>query len=271
LFVLNPGKTEALLEIARIDLVIANRVLAQIGAVDAYGHVSVRHPTEPSRFLLSRSRSPRLVDRGDIMQFDLEGGVIGSDNRPPYSERFIHAALYAARTDVHAIAHGHAQVLLPFAVTDVRIRPLFMTADEFGANVPLRDIRTTFGSSTNVLITNMDQARDLASAFGRNDRAVLLRGHGFVAAGRSASQLIRMCKALLENAAVQLEASRLGPLNEMTAEEIEARRRTIGADDDHPSMMRGFEYEAIEAGLEELLRERAELKARQAVGVPNAQ
>jgi ribulose-5-phosphate 4-epimerase/fuculose-1-phosphate aldolase len=271
LFVLNPGKTEALLEIARIDLVIANRVLARIGAVDAYGHVSVRHPTEPSRFLLSRSRSPRLVDRGDIMQFDLEGGVIGSDNRPPYSERFIHAALYAARTDVHAIAHGHAQVLLPFAVTDVRIRPLFMTADEFGANVPLWDIRTTFGSGTNVLITNMDQARDLASAFGRNDRAVLLRGHGFVAAGRSASQLIRMCKALLENAAVQLEASRLGPLNEMTAEEIEARRRTIGADDDHPSMMRGFEYEAIEAGLEELLRERAELKARQAVGVPNAQ
>jgi ribulose-5-phosphate 4-epimerase/fuculose-1-phosphate aldolase len=81
-------------------------------------HVSVRHPTEPNRFLLSRSRSPRLVDRGDIMQFDLEGGVIGSDNRPPYSERFIHAALYAARADAHAIAHGHAQVLLPFAVTD---------------------------------------------------------------------------------------------------------------------------------------------------------
>jgi len=76
---------------------------------------------------------------------------------------------------------------------------------------------------------------------------VLLRGHGFVAAGRSASQLIRMCKALLDNAAVQLEASRLGPLKEMTAQEIDARRRTIGTDDDHPSMMRGFEYEAVEA------------------------
>ena len=108
----------------------------------------------------------------------------------------------------------------------------------------------------------MDQAKDLASAFGRNDRVVLLRGHGFVAAGRSASQLIRMCKALLDNAAVQLEASRLGPLKEMTADEIDARRRTIGIDDEHPSMMRGFEYEAIEAGVEELLKERAELKAR---------
>src|SRR5689334_17395685 len=91
---------ESSLDVALIDLVIANRVLARIGAVDAYGHVSVRHPTEPDRFLLSRSRSPRLVDRGDIMQFDLAGAVVGADSRPPYLERFIHAALYAAREDV---------------------------------------------------------------------------------------------------------------------------------------------------------------------------
>ena len=251
------------LEIALIDLVIANRVLARNGAVDAYGHVSVRHPTEARRFLLSCSRSPGLVDRGDIMQFDFEGNVIGKDNRPPYSERFIHAALYAARKDVRAVAHGHPRVLLPFTVADVRMRPLFMTSDEFGANVPTWDIRTAFGPATNLLIRDMDQGRDLARAFGQNDRVILLRGHGFVAAGRSASQLIRMCKALLDNAYVQLEASRLGPLTEMTAEEIEARRQTVGPDDEHPSMMRGFEYDAIESGLQDLLRERVSLKARQ--------
>ena len=43
------------LEIALIDLVIANRVLARIGAVDAYGHVSVRHPTEAGRFQIGRA------------------------------------------------------------------------------------------------------------------------------------------------------------------------------------------------------------------------
>ena len=259
---LSPPRPKESVEVARIDLIIANRVLARIGAVDAYGHVSVRHPTEPDRFLLSRSRSPLLVERDDIMEFDLEGGVVGSDNRPPYSERFIHAAIYAARQDVHSVAHGHPRELLPFTVTDVRMRPLFMTSDEFGANVPIWDIRSTFGASTNMLITNMEQGRDLAGALAPDDRVVLLRGHGFVAAGRSASQLIRMCKALLDNAALQLEASRLGPLKELTAEEIAARRLTIGADDEHPSMMRGFEYDAIDAGLQDLLKERAELKAR---------
>ena len=259
---LSPTRPKKSVEVARIDLIIANRVLARIGAVDAYGHVSVRHPTEPDRFLLSRSRSPRLVERDDIMEFDLEGGVVGSDNRPPYSERFIHAAIYATRQDVHSVAHGHPRALLPFTVTDVRMRPLFMTSDEFGANVPIWDIRSTFGASTNMLITNMEQGRDLAAALGSDDRVVLLRGHGFVAAGRSASQLIRMCKALLDNAALQLEASRLGPLKELTAEEIATRRLTIGADDEHPSMMRGFEYDAIDAGLQDLLKERADLKAR---------
>jgi HCOMODA/2-hydroxy-3-carboxy-muconic semialdehyde decarboxylase len=251
------------LDIALIDLVIANRVLARVGAVDAYGHVSLRHPTDAGLFLLSRSRSPQLVDREDIMQFDLDGRVVGSDNRSPYLERFIHAAVYAARQDVHAVVHGHPRVLLPFTVADVRMRPLFMTSDEFGGNVPVWDIRTTFGDGTNLLITDMAQAGDLARAFGRNDRVVLLRGHGFVAAGRSGSHLIRMGKALLDNAAVQLEASRLGPLKEMTEAEIDARRRTIGTDDEHPSMLRGFEYEALQAGLVELFKERTELKARQ--------
>ena len=92
----NQEATMSAVELALIDLVIANRVLARIGAVDAYGHVSVRHPTNKDHFLLSRSRSPELVEQGDIMEFDLKGNVIGKDNRPPYLERFIHAAVYAA-------------------------------------------------------------------------------------------------------------------------------------------------------------------------------
>ena len=55
------------------DLVAANRILASEGIVDAFGHVSVRHPDHPGRFLLSRARSPELVERSDIMEFTLDG------------------------------------------------------------------------------------------------------------------------------------------------------------------------------------------------------
>ena len=43
------------------DLVAANRILVNEGVLDAYGHVSIRHPSNPGRYLLSRSLAPILV------------------------------------------------------------------------------------------------------------------------------------------------------------------------------------------------------------------
>ena len=100
------------------DLVIANRVLAHEQVVDAYGHISIRHPTRPDRFLLSRSRSPELVEPADIMEFTLDGQVVGDDKRPPYLERFIHAGIYEKRPDVMSVVHSHAEGVLPFAITE---------------------------------------------------------------------------------------------------------------------------------------------------------
>ena len=48
---------------ARQMLVLANRVLANQGVVDAYGHVSIRNPENPDTFFISRpcprNSSPR--------------------------------------------------------------------------------------------------------------------------------------------------------------------------------------------------------------------
>jgi ribulose-5-phosphate 4-epimerase/fuculose-1-phosphate aldolase len=54
------------------DLVIANRILAKEEIVDAYGHVSVRRPDKPNRFLIARSLAPELVSPEDIVELDLE-------------------------------------------------------------------------------------------------------------------------------------------------------------------------------------------------------
>src|SRR5687767_5271185 len=91
------------------ELVIGNRILAHENIADAYGHISVRNPENPSRFFMSRSLSPDLVDRSDIMEFDLDGVVVGNDKRAPYLERFIHAGIYQLRADVHSVVHAHAE------------------------------------------------------------------------------------------------------------------------------------------------------------------
>ena len=73
----------------RKELALANRILAREGVVDAYGHVSRRHPDRPDRFLLSCSRSPELVVPADLMEFRprrpqmRRGPVRGPNTRSP--------------------------------------------------------------------------------------------------------------------------------------------------------------------------------------------
>ena len=78
------------------DLVVANRILSNEDVVDAYGHISVRHPDNPKRFFMSRSRAPELVEVHDLIEFDQRGEPV-SDKRQPYLERFIHAGDFRSR------------------------------------------------------------------------------------------------------------------------------------------------------------------------------
>ena len=119
------------------ELVLANRILAREDVVDAYGHVSVRHPDDPSRYFLSRSRAPELVEVSDIMEFTLDGTPVGDDKRQPYLERFIHAAVYESRPDVLAVVHAHAEDVLPFGISSAPLRPVIHSGSFMGEQVPV--------------------------------------------------------------------------------------------------------------------------------------
>ena len=168
------------LDDARRDLVYANRILAHEGVVDAYGHVSVRHPDNPERFLLSCSRSPELVEEEDIMELDLDGEPVDGSGKQPYLERFIHAAVMAERPEINSVIHSHAEEVIPFGVTKTPLRPVFHVGSRMGHEASWWDIKDKFGE-TNLLVTNMDHGRDMAKALGLN-KVVLMRGHGFTAA-----------------------------------------------------------------------------------------
>ena len=146
------------------NLAVANRILGHEGVVDSFGHVSVRHPERPECFLLSRSRAPNMVTREDILVFGPDGEPVMDNGPAPYNERYIHAAIFNARPDVHAVVHSHAEPLLPFGITDTKLQPVLHMGARIGENIPLWDIRDKFGD-TNLLVVNMEQGNDsLASA-----------------------------------------------------------------------------------------------------------
>jgi HCOMODA/2-hydroxy-3-carboxy-muconic semialdehyde decarboxylase len=232
------------------DLVIGNRILAHQNVVDGYGHISVRHPGNPDHFLLSRSRAPELVVEGDIMEFRLDGGVVGDDRRPPYLERFIHGALYEARPDVNAVVHSHAEETLAFGITGVPLRPVIHLARGMGPSVPVWDIAERFGDNTDLLVVNADQGRDLAACLGHASVA-LMRGHGFAAVGASIPDVVRVSVYLPVNARVLETAMRFGSFKSLAPGEIAGRSVDPGS----ASYWRAWEYWARRAGVGERLGE----------------
>ncbi len=153
------------LQTAIDELVIANRILAAEKVCDAFGHVSIRHPDDPRKFLLSRGRAPELIEASDIMQFTLEGAT-AAGNGKPYLERFIHGAIYEARPDVQAVVHSHSYSVVPFSVIGEKLRPIMHVCATIGADIPVWDPQHNFGD-TDLLVADMQQGRDLARALGR--------------------------------------------------------------------------------------------------------
>jgi ribulose-5-phosphate 4-epimerase/fuculose-1-phosphate aldolase len=120
-------------------LALSYRILVHQGVLDAYGHVSIRHPKNPNRFLMARSGevAPAYVTPNDIMEFDLDSSAIDLRGRALHSERFIHGEIYKVRPDVTAVVHSHSRAVIPFGVTKTPLRAIFHNASFLGDGVPV--------------------------------------------------------------------------------------------------------------------------------------
>jgi HCOMODA/2-hydroxy-3-carboxy-muconic semialdehyde decarboxylase len=206
------------------DLVAANRILADQGVLDGFGHVSTRHDRDPSRFLMSRSLAPELVTAADLMEYDLDSEPVDPRGRTSYLERFIHGEIYRARPDEKAIVHSHSPSVIPYGVTGVPLRPLYHMSAFLADGAPVWDIRAAAGD-TDMLVRTPALGRSLAQALGPGAVA-LMRGHGVVAVGDGLPQVVFRSVYTEVNARLQTQATTLGvPVTYLSPEE--ARRVNV--------------------------------------------
>jgi ribulose-5-phosphate 4-epimerase/fuculose-1-phosphate aldolase len=225
---------------ARAQVARANRIIANEGVLDAFGHVSMRHPTDPGRYLISRSRAPELVEPEDVLEFTLDSEPVKPPTARLYSERVIHGEIYKARPEVMAVCHHHAASILPFCVSGVELKPVYHLGATMGEAVPFWDSRDEFGD-TNLLVQKPEEGASLARALGDN-WTVLMRRHGATVAGRSLEELVFRTIYTVRNATMQLQAHILGHVSPLTAEE-----RKLGGDYNlQPGpVARAFEYWSV--------------------------
>ena len=190
------------------DLAAASRILAAQGVVDGFGHVSMRHPAAPDRYLMARSIAPALVTPGDIIEYDLDSTPCNANGRGSFLERFIHGEIYKARPDVGAVVHSHSPSVIPFGLVKVPMRAMFHNAAFIAAGVPVFDIREKFGA-TDMLVGNGAKGVALAQVMENKD-IVLMRAHGSVACGPTLQTAVFRAVYTEVNARIQHWTAALG-------------------------------------------------------------
>jgi len=203
----------------REEIAIANRILAHEGIVDAFGHISARHPTDPGRFLISRHRAPELVQPEDILEYTLDTEPVHQTTFRHYGERVIHGCIYQARPDVMSVCHHHAPAVMPYAISRAALVPVYHLGASMGFKVPFWDSRDDFGETALVLV-KPEEGRSLAKALGKG-WTVLMGRHGATVAGTSIRQTVFRTIFSCKNAELQTQAHLHGHVEPLSEKEVE--------------------------------------------------
>jgi ribulose-5-phosphate 4-epimerase/fuculose-1-phosphate aldolase len=193
---------------ARAELSLANRIVANEGIIDAFGHVSMRHPDNPGRYLLSRSRAPELVTPEDFVEYDLDSNPVRDPGVGQYSERVIHGEIYKARPDVMSVCHHHSPAFMPLLATGTDYVPIFHLGAVGGIKPPFWDQQDEFGD-TNMLVIKPEEGASLARCLGAG-WMVLMRRHGVTVAGISVKDCVFRSVYSARNAEFQTRALSIG-------------------------------------------------------------
>jgi ribulose-5-phosphate 4-epimerase/fuculose-1-phosphate aldolase len=115
--------------------VVANHIIHKNGVVDAFGHISIRHPGKADVFIMSANMAPALVrSTSDFVEYRIADSAPCHTNAPKgFIERFIHSEIYKSYSGVKCVIHSHAEDVLPFAVSGVPLRPMFHMTGFLGA------------------------------------------------------------------------------------------------------------------------------------------
>jgi ribulose-5-phosphate 4-epimerase/fuculose-1-phosphate aldolase len=211
----------------KYDLALANRMMANEGVLDTFGHISARHPEKSDRYFLSRSRAPELIEPDDLVEYDLDSGRVSGSTLPSYSERVIHGEIYKARPDVMAICHHHAAPFMPLVITGTDYIPVAHLGSVGGYKPPYWDQRAEFGD-TDYLVVKPEEGRSLAKALA-NHKMVLMNRHGVTVVGVNLVELAFRCVFSCRNAEYQLKAAQAGTLDPLSRGDIELGARIGGA------------------------------------------
>ena len=173
------------------EVALGSRILGLTGLAagirSSMGHVSLRDPDDPGRFVVKGRGYPiDVLNRmrpENMVVCDLDGRLLdGPPGVVQCNEVMIHACALKARPDVNSVVHVHPPFSVMLTVLDIPIVPLVLEGVRL-VRKPLPVYRRT------ALITSAEHGRDMARALGR-ESAVNLLGHGVTTVGKNMEEAV---------------------------------------------------------------------------------
>lgn len=189
-------------------------ILHYNNVLDAYGHLSVRHPFNPEVFIMSKYFAPGTISSpDDLIEYHVHNAEpLDPSQTKGYSERHIHSEIYKRHPRVQAVIHSHAESVIPYTISGVPLRPCYHVAGFLGAGQ--KGYPEVYDASKylqaddipDMLVRNAHLGEPLAACFDGGAVVALMRGHGLTVVGSSIEVVVSRAVYTVKNAGIQTAA-----------------------------------------------------------------
>ncbi|KAK2017401.1 class II aldolase and Adducin domain-containing protein [Colletotrichum eremochloae] len=206
--------------------------------VDAYGHLSFRHPSREGTFFMSLNIAPALVaSPRDLIEYNIEDAEPLDPNSPQgFAERRIHSEIYKRHPGVNAVIHSHSEAVVPYTISGVPLKAVSHMCGFLGPDgSPVFDAADHMeeGDVPDLLVRTKNMGAALAEYFDGGNNVTLMRGHGFTVVADSIELAVMRAVYTQKNAGIQTTALMLqgmtgiaGGLKSLSKEECGGSDRT---------------------------------------------
>ncbi|KAJ5995805.1 hypothetical protein N7481_002782 [Penicillium waksmanii] len=198
-----------------------SHILHYHNVLDAYGHLSFRHPYKPDVFVMSRNLAPASISSVvDLVSYRIEDAEpLDQGAAKGYAERLIHSEIYKRHAHVGAVVHSHSEAVVPFTISQVPLKACYHMAPWLGTDrlsgngpdstaPPVFDVIEHLRPSDvpDMLIKLSHLGLALAQCFDGGNAVTLMRGHGMTIVAPSIESAVLRAVYTQKNAAIQTTA-----------------------------------------------------------------
>ena len=193
----------------------ASHILHHQGVLDAYGHLSVRHPFNPKVFIMSQNMAPGTMSSAmDLIEYHVHNAepVDSGTAAKGFAERHIHSEVYRRHKDIGAVVHSHAESVIPYTVAGVPLRPCYHMAGFLGLGAKgwpeVYDAAEHLveGDIPDMLVRSPHLGEPLAACFDGGAKVALMRGHGMTIVAPGIEEVVSRSVYTMKNASIQTAA-----------------------------------------------------------------